>query len=693
MSGNIFGSLIDSVKEVFSNPQVLAQGVKDGNIARTGNTEYFIDGKDSFHNMKDAEAASGRWQKRAQDELIGLATIGIGKTAQGLYKGGQTANTVNKGIYLGGKTQPLLGMSKSLPATVNTGTQLTTKGTTALAQTANTVNKGNNWAKRLTGTLALGTAVSQSISEPSQKKATPVASRQRPKYAVGKYNQKSYNRLLQLQKVYGGDLIRQKDGSYFLRNKNGSFYGNGRALNAKTGKMQNYDLYGSGRFLNGNPKQSNSSNIVSTVLDSNYLYGYRGKPRTRMNNSESFKTAWTNARNSGLGTFTWNGKSYNTMKKGETQQDYNSWLSKQNKAPQEASPTQGTPGYSIHVGSENVTLSTPNGQTTDITNSHNISTLINNGNYKAPNLGNAATNYLENRPLDSYSELTKHNFDRGDIRQGMRANGINPYNYSGSDRKQLRTYLNNPTTDNYTQSVSKVIGDSKIQQNMLNNAVQNQTSQYQLTKPNLGYNTSQNSQLVNLKFKQGGQMYKYAAGAQMVQPQQTDGQQGIEQQAMSLVQAAMQGDQQANQTIQKIMQAAQQGDQQAAQVAQLLKAIVQQMKGSRKARLGAKLDYIKQSIGECPEGQEVVYFKKGGEICKVCAGKKMQNGGKSDPIKNFKKKKEQDAVKQAYQKNPYTRGKSAKEIAEMQRRNRQEAGAGKGENDANVAPWNYKKKR
>ena len=595
----------------------------------------------------------------------------------------KAANSV---INMGGKTQPLLGMSKSLPSV---------KGTTALATKA--ANSGSKWTKGIAGTAALGTAVGQGVSEPSRKKGTVITvnqnSKQNPKYAIGKYNQRSYNRLSQLQKVYGGDLIRQKDGSYFLRNTYGSFYGNGRALNAKTGKMQNYDLYGSGRFLNGNSKQSNSSNIVSTVLDSNYLYGYRGKPRTRMNNSESFKTAWTNARNSGLGTFTWNGKSYNTMKKGETQQDYNSWLSKQNRAPQEASPTQGTPGYGIHVGSENVTLSTPNGSTTDITNSHNVSTLINNGNYKAPNLGNAATNYLENRPLDSYSELTKHNFDRGDIRQGMRANGINPYNYLGSDRKQLRTYLNNPTTDNYTQSVSKIIGDGKIQQNMLNNAVQNQTSQYQLTKPYLGYNTSQNSQLVNLKFKQGGQMYKYAAGAQMVQPQQTGGQQGIEQQAMALVQAAMQGDQQANQTIQKIMQKAQQGDQQAAQVAQLLKAIVQQMKGSRKARLGAKLDYIKQSIGECPEGQEVVYFKKGGEICKVCAGKKMQDGGKSDPIKNFKKKKEQDAVKQAYQRNPYTRGKSAKEIAEMQRRNRQEAGTGKGENDAKVAPWNYKKKR
>ena len=627
------------------------------------------------------------------DNLAAIATTAWGPVLEGTLipsveyapiASKMLPKATNTAVNIGGKTQPLLGMSKSLPSV---------KGTTALATKA--ANSGSKWTKGIAGTAALGTAVGQGVSEPSRKKGTVITvnqnSKQNPKYAIGKYNQRSYNRLSQLQKVYGGDLIRQKDGSYFLRNKNGSFYGNGRALNAKTGKMQNYDLYGSGRFLNGNPKQSNSSNIVSTVLDSNYLYGYRGKPKTRMNNSKSFKTAWTNARNSGLGTFTWNGKSYNTMKKGETQQDYNSWLSKQNKAPQEASPTQGTPGYGIHVGNGSVTLSTPNGSTTDIANSHNVSTLINNGNYKAPNLGNAATNYLENRPLDSYSELTKHNFDRGDIRQGMRANGINPYDYSGSDRKQLRTYLNNPTTDNYTQSVSKIIGDGKIQQNMLNNAVQNQTSQYQLTKPNLGYNTSQNSQLVNLKFKQGGQMYKYAAGAQMVQPQQTGGQQGIEQQAMALVQAAMQGDQKANQTIQKIMQAAQQGDQQAAQVAQLLKNIVQQMKGSRKARLGAKLDYIKQSIGECPEGQEVVYFKKGGEICKVCAGKKMQDGGKSDPIKDFKKKK--DVTKQTYQRNPYTRGKSAKEIAEMQRRNRQEAGAGKGENDANVAPWNYKKKR
>ena len=679
MSGNIFKSLVDSVKEVFSNPQVLAQGVKDGNIARTGNTEYFIDGKDSFHNMKDAEAASGRWQKRAQDELIGLATIGIGKTAQGLYKGGQTANTVNKGIYLGGKTQPLLGMSKSLPATVSTGTQLATRGTTAL-----------------------GTAVGQGISEPSQKKAIPVASRQRPKYAIGKYNQRSYNRLSQLQKVYGGDLIRQKDGSYFLRNKNGSFYGNGRALNAKTGKMQNYDLYGSGRFLNSNPKQSNSSNIVSTVLDSNYLYGYRGKPRTRMNNSKSFKTAWTNARNSGLGTFTWNGKSYNTMKKGETQQDYNSWLSKQNKPTQQATPTQGTPDRSIHVGNNRVTYTDTQGNTTDVTNSHNLSETIW-GKQGQPSVN---TQFLEQTATNLINP-GQYKFSRGETKDFMRQNLVNPEDYSTSERKAFRHSISNDTGD--WSNASKIMSDARINNSLSrsidtkkNQALVNPLINPQLSKLNLGYNTNQNNQLVNLKFKQGGQMYKYAAGAQMVHPQQTNSQDPIDQIAQ-IAAGSLQGDKNSKQQLiqvlsnkkiaPKLLQIVNAGvknqDKRAIIIDQAIKSL--QQGSTRKARLGAKLDYIKQSIGECPEGQEVVYFKKGGEICKVCAGKKMQNGGKSDPIKDFKKKK--DVTKQTYQRNPYTRGKSAKEIAEMQRRNRQEAGAGKGENDANVAPWNYKKKR
>lgn len=345
---------------------------------------------------------------------------------------------------------------------------------------------------------------------------------------------------------------------------------------------------------------------------------------------------------------------------------------------QQTAPIQETPDRSIHVGNNRVTYTDTQGNTTDVTNSHNLSETIW-GKQGQPSVN---TQFLEQTATNLINP-NQHKFDRGETKDFMRQNLVNPEDYSTSERKAFRHSISNDTGD--WSNASKIMSDARIN-NKLSQSIN--ISNGQLKKPQLNMPFQLDNNLVNLKFKQGGQMYKYVAGAQMIQPQQTSGQQRIEQQAMSLVQAAMQGDQQANQTIQKIMQAAQQGDQQAAQ---LLKAIVQKMKGSRKARLGAKLDYIKQSIGECPEGQEVVYFKKGGEICKVCAGKKMQDGGKSDPIKDFKKKK--DVTKQTYQRNPYTRGKSAKEIAEMQRRNRQEAGAGKGENDANVAPWNYKKKR
>ena len=74
----------------------------------------------------------------------------------------------------------------------------------------------------------------------------------------------------------------------------------------------------------------------------------------------------------------------------------------------------------------------------------------------------------------------------------------------------------------------------------------------------------------------------------------------------------------------------------------------------------------------------------------MCSSKKLQKGGKSDPVKDFKKKKEQDALKKSYELNPYTRGKSAKEIAEMQKRNNQEASRGEGESPADIAPWRKK---
>ena len=298
----------------------------------------------------------------------------------------------------------------------------------------------------------------------------------------------------------------------------------------------------------------------------------------------------------------------------------------------QATPIQGTPDRSIHVGNNRVTYTDAQGNTTDVTNSHNLSEIIW-GKQGQPSVN---TQFLE-QTASNLINPGQYKFGRGETKDFMRQNLLNPYDYSASERRAFRHSISNDTGD--WSNASKIMSDARINKS-LSKSIDAEENQFlvnpQLSKPNLGYDSSQNNQLVNLKFKQGGQMYKYAAGAPITQ--QTSEQQGIEQQAIALVQAAMQGDKQANQTIQNIMQAAQQGDQQAVQVAQLLQTIIQKMQGSRKARLGAKLNYFKQ-VSECPEGQEVVYFKKGGELCKVCAGKKMQDGGKSDPIKEFKKRR------------------------------------------------------
>lgn len=142
--------------------------------------------------------------------------------------------------------------------------------------------------------------------------------------------------------------------------------------------------------------------------------------------------------------------------------------------------------------------------------------------------------------------------------------------------------------------------------------------------------------------------------------------QQLQQQVVQLVQAAMQGDQKAQQQIQQIMQAAQQGDQQAAQIAQLIQAVAQQMQQQsqeqqvRAAKFGAKLNYIKQLRGDCPEGYETAYYKAGGRLCKKCM-KKAQEGDQltsvSDQFKASRNKLPMDKCGSKLKKKYLTGGK------------------------------------
>ena len=80
--------------------------------------------------------------------------------------------------------------------------------------------------------------------------------------------------------------------------------------------------------------------------------------------------------------------------------------------------------------------------------------------------------------------------------------------------------------------------------------------------------------------------------------------------------------------IQMIAQRAQQGDQYAQMAIQNIQQVMQQQTPSMK--LGAKINYIKSLRGQCPDGYEMKYFKRGGRICKECMKKqkKMEEGGK-----------------------------------------------------------------
>ena len=143
----------------------------------------------------------------------------------------------------------------------------------------------------------------------------------------------------------------------------------------------------------------------------------------------------------------------------------------------------------------------------------------------------------------------------------------------------------------------------------------------------------------------------------------------IQQLIQLLVQAGAAQDE--NQAMQ-IIQMASQGDQQAQQVVQ---QVVQQAQQTVSAKLGAKLRYLSKLKGICPEGQEMVYFKAGGRICKACQGKKMQKGGVTTDTTKVKKpitvgNKKKSVYDKARETNPVLKGKSDAEIKAMQEANK-----------------------
>lgn len=136
--------------------------------------------------------------------------------------------------------------------------------------------------------------------------------------------------------------------------------------------------------------------------------------------------------------------------------------------------------------------------------------------------------------------------------------------------------------------------------------------------------------------KKGGRLIKmtnsYQNGGQVPQAQQ------ITEAVKQLVVRAMEGDKEAAVEIEDIIKKAQAGDQQAIQIAQIIK---QEMEAIQKAKLGAKLNYIKTLKGSCSEDEELVYFQKGGKVCSKCEKKHKEvekiNKPSNNAVEEFKK--------------------------------------------------------
>ena len=109
--------------------------------------------------------------------------------------------------------------------------------------------------------------------------------------------------------------------------------------------------------------------------------------------------------------------------------------------------------------------------------------------------------------------------------------------------------------------------------------------------------------------------------------------QALAQDPMGTIQALQQQGVDPKQILQAVQQAAQQGDQDAVEAMQSLQqAMSQGQQATPSAKNGAKLNYLRTLKNQCPEGEELHFFKAGGKVCSKCM-KKASEGIKTEKVK------------------------------------------------------------
>lgn len=280
----------------------------------------------------------------------------------------------------------------------------------------------------------------------------------------------------------------------------------------------------------------------------------------------SFKQAFDAARKAGNRYFSWNGNDYNTMTKEEKNSgnilgflklntntgDNSNFLRAERNLPFQTlgifpNPTKGTyagQNYNIKASVDPVIHSPEVSIPTNPTNPTNPTVPV-------PN-----------------------NFNRSQVRAFMSSRGLDPYAYTGGQRKALRKALNSG------QDVESIF------------------KQWSQDNQPISYNAEGGL----LKFDDGGTMEDFKKW---------------------LSQKLHKGE-------------LEESDLSREKLAQLYQTFKKEQQGVQTAMNGAKLNYINQLNGKCPQGTHLSYYRIGGTLCKKCEANAHNES--SDPIKAFKQK-------------------------------------------------------
>ncbi len=287
----------------------------------------------------------------------------------------------------------------------------------------------------------------------------------------------------------------------------------------------------------------------------------------------SFKQAFDAARKAGNRYFSWNGNDYNTMTKEEQNSGIGDYFSK----------FKGNVGNNSNFqkAASNM-VSQMMGVFQNPTKGKYAGHDYNIGVYFKPQFNSPATNQIIDQAtlLPSAQEITSihtpvnNHFNRSQVRAFMSQKGLDPYAYTGSQRKALRKALNSG------QDVEAIF------------------KQWSQDNQPISYNAEGGL----LKFEDGGMLEDFKKW---------------------LSQKLQNGE-------------LKESDLSKEKLAQLYQTFIKEQQGVQTAMNGAKLNYINKLNGKCPQGTHLSYYRMGGTLCKKCEADAYNES--SDPIKAFKQK-------------------------------------------------------